>query len=194
MSDRDGYSYVLVNGIKTKDTSVSQNDSSMYDTKALNITATIQPTGEAVARAARPEELKDIAGNYSIKLVGTNHTKVSTSGGSAAIGTDIYRKFTEGEASTYNTAHAGDPGHVDVSAGDDYLPLELTAGNTVYALFTINSSGEFSVTSVSVSAAVQGDVSEEDADTFTTNEPTVTATLGTGSAANGSDWAPVATN
>lgn len=84
LSDTDGFSYVLVNGVKTKDSTVEQNHSSMFDSSTIGITATIARNG-GVAADANADELKGIAAKYAIKLVASNNAKMSFTDGAAAL-------------------------------------------------------------------------------------------------------------
>lgn len=164
LSDTDGYSYVLLNGVKTKDTSVAQNDSSMFTSGALTITATIKPSGEAQERAATSNELKEIADNYRIVLVASNNAKINGSSGAEA--------------------------------------LAATANNTLYSTFTISDQGAIGALSITtVYAGVQGKDDANDQQEgnqpevpsdFTTNVPTVTATLQYQSADDPVAWSDVA--
>ena len=121
--------------------------------------------GGGDARAATAGELKAIADNYRIALTGSNNAKLSTTSGANA--------------------------------------LAQTANNTIYITFTISDAGEISALSAStVYAGVQG---KDDADgstpgnqpetasDFTTNKPTMTATLQYQSADDPVAWSDVAT-
>lgn len=79
LSDTDGYSYVWVGGVKTKDTSVAQNDASMYGTIGVSITATTT-RGNATA-----DELKAIKGTYNLTVTASGQAKISLESGAAAI-------------------------------------------------------------------------------------------------------------
>lgn len=159
LSDTDGFSYVLVNGVKTKDSTVDQNDSSMFNSSTIGITATIARNGGAVA--ANADELEGIAAKYAIKLVASNNAKMSFASGAVA--------------------------------------LAAEANSTLYITFEISDGGVISALSDTVVyAGVQGESGEETSATFTTNKPTVTATLGTytsndGPAAAEGGWTAVST-
>ena len=176
LSDKDGWSYVLVNGVKTKDAGVSQNHESMFATSTLGVTATIKTSTDSEWRNATPAELETVVGKYAIKLVGSKHTKISSVNGNSAIAVDLYEKYAEGDA--------------EVSAGTKNIGDDkesLIDGNTIYATFTVDGTkagNELSLSFTTVYSAVQGGAGIETDETFTSAKPTITATLGTYTAAN----------
>ena len=105
----------------------------------------------------------------AIKLVGSNHTKISSNSSANAIAVDLYEKWQQGDAIPEGK-----------SAGED--KDSLIGGNILYATFVVDGSVAGNALTLSfgtVYSAVQGGADVEDDQTFTNVKPTITATLGT---------------
>lgn len=125
LSDTDGYSYVLVGGAKTRDTTVAQNDASMYGTTTVSVSA------ETTRGAATADELKAIAGTYTITITATDQAKISLVDGAGAIaatkGNEVTVTFTISDAGVIgdlskSTVYFAMQGDAEVENADTNVP------------------------------------------------------------------------